>query len=79
VTILQNGTVDTYPGVRVRVRILVGEDPHGIVSRNELQIFQVGDELFQVGLVTYFSLDLVWYKSLNCLTLNEQINRGGQR
>jgi len=86
VTILQDGTVDTYPGGDRREIIIQQEygilvrDPHGISSCNKFQIFDVGinnrgDELFQVGLVTYFSLDLIRDKGLTRFTLGKQINQ----
>ena len=55
-------------------------DPHGITSSNEFQIFDIGVnnfryELLQVRLVTYFSLDSVWYKGLNGFTLGKHVNR----
>jgi len=86
VTILQDGTVDTYPGGDRREIIIQQEygilvrDPHGISSCNKFQIFDVGinncgDELFQVRLVTYFSLDLIRDKGLTRFTLGKQINQ----
>ena len=48
VTILQDGTVDSYPSrdrrqviIQQKHGVLVG-DPHGITSLDELEVFQVG-------------------------------------
>jgi len=81
VTVLQDGTVGTYPGgdrreiiVQQEYGILV-RDPHGISSCNKFQIFE--DELLQDGLVTYFSsMDSIQDEGLSRFALSKhQIDR----